>query len=307
MDQFDKKIGKTLAKAPRHEPDSEVWDKIAPHLTPPGKVTAGSWLKPAMITVGLMAFASVFYWLGTRHASSADLKFELEKLAKTVAELQQKNAGETEQIMDTIVIRDTVWHFYLPDGRVTGSLNHATVENVNLNREKSSDYIKDYVPEILKTSSSAAVYQSRQILENNYWNLLNGRKSILSKNKNAADLAEEVVVDRNDHTNIHYSTLDTRTPLLSTTNKRNIQLHPYHGLLADQIIKSEKSKRFWNTFIPDRVRIGALAGGLNPILHEVEHGQEWVAGVQTEFLFSPRISMLTGFRYRYLHYKNEDP
>jgi hypothetical protein len=80
--------------------------------------------------------------------------------------------------------------------------------------------------------------------------------------------------------------------------KRSISLQPYRGLYAEDIIQMGRRRKIWDAILPDRHRIGMIGGAFNVATHELKHPREWLLALQYEMLFSPRISVLTGVRYR---------
>ena len=87
--------------------------------------------------------------------------------------------------------------------------------------------------------------------------------------------------------------------------KRGISLHPYRALYAGEIIQLGRRRKIWDALLPEQHRIALIGGALNAITNELEHPGEWLLSLQYEMLFSPRLSLLTGLRYRNFSAKNE--
>lgn len=297
MDQFDKKIKQKLAKAPKHEPDPEIWANVAPHLNPTTVGRRSSWLQKMMIAASLLTLVGGSFWLGTLYHDQ-DLKSEMERMSNSIAALQQTER-ERLRIIDTLVVHDTVWHLFHPgNGQVAHDEN---VPTPNDNLYRSNNTISTYRPQIFNRDSHWSKSFIDQTIENNYKVLLSNQRRGESERASGSS----VVADANDHSDNQIELIDKRFFVPFANFKRKIRLHPYQGLLADQIIKNERSRRFIRSILPKNYRVGLVTGGLNLLLHEIEHSQEWMAGVQIELHFSNRISFLTGIRYRYLQFKQE--
>ncbi|MCB0667137.1 MAG: hypothetical protein KDC80_15010 [Saprospiraceae bacterium] len=297
MDQFDKKIKQKLAKAPKHQADPEVWAGIAPYLPTSFRSGGSSWLRYAFGLAALLALSGLFFWLGTKYVGSEKLEAEIKRLSASVQSLESERNNPSPAVSDTLVIRDTIWQIYYPGQQYSSQGIPSEIQNkmrVQRPRSESAPYLASSVLQYPVSN------KLKEVLAKNYVSLLRGRGS---KENNPATSTGRT--NKDQATAHRLALLRNINHYVTSKFRRNIRLHPYQGLNAEEIIALEKSKRIWKALIPDHYRIGLVAGGLNLLLPEAEHAQEWVSGFQAELFFSRSISLETGLRYRYAHLKQE--
>lgn len=294
MDQFDEKIKQKLTKAPEHRPNAGLWAGIVPHLSTMQKGKP-PWLKYALYTALFLALSGFFFWIGVWYGKSDKMNAELIRLAQSVANLENDRSSSIYGITDTLVRRDTIWQVIYPGHGMIHSTASALAYPGH-SGEAQNEYPNRslYRPGI---SLHPDPYFLNQVVQAKYVALLS----------TPLPSDEDIPYEESDEGQMDsgIARLITKTILPKSSHRRSIRLHPYHALMADQIIKTERSRRFWKALFPDQMRLGITTGGLNPLLPEAEHGQEWLVGLQTEFLFFSKISLETGLRYRYEFYKQE--
>ncbi|MCB0687271.1 MAG: hypothetical protein KDC53_12130 [Saprospiraceae bacterium] len=301
MDQFDKKIKQKLTNAPRHEADPVVWAKVAGNLDHGLSSNRALWMRYLLATAALLAIAGSFFWLGTRYNRTKALEDEVQKMSKVIAELQWRDKNST-RIVDTLVVRDTIWQIYYPQGSRSQTLS-STAVGKDMDSQSPGIFSSTYIPEILQTSQAISSVTD-SLLAKKYMDLL--RNDHIIKAASSVDISStRFTQEDNNSQRVALQTLPFEFSTLPSLTHRKITLHPYRSLQAGQIIKAEKSRRFLNLLLPDHYRIGLVMGGLNPLANEAEEVQEWVGGMQTEVFFGSRTSIISGIRYRRLNTKYE--
>ena len=263
---------------PETPTDWNAWDTISKGLQNDGNnrvLPLWIWLPIGLITTGILG-----YWLGQTQYAQPSIT-------------QSENIIDTVYISSTNTIRDTVYQEkYVTEWKYKNAI-------FNDDQIISSVAYQNLLASKTRFENQLSQYQNtlsnHPIAYHPLFATLPGLRELAKQNNPIENLANpNSITDR-----LHGINIESITPLelaLLQSNRRliaglNVYKYPIPSL------KSKKS--ILEHIIPDYVNIGAsLEGPFSSFTQEGTTGIEFGGGIHTELLFSPKFSVVTGFRSR---------
>ena len=267
MDPFNHRIRKKLSEHPHLPPDQRVWDQISSGLVPHHRPTVGV----AIAVAALLMVAVASYWLGYQYADHGQEDTEIS------ASSDHRAPMITPEI-DTVWLRDTIIKYITEPSQ---EFQHAVVSEMITLDDQLSLFAKKTDRRTIDTDDSKSS---------------DTPELVIKTSDTAAGPIQQNPREHSYRWQGALAALRVKFQLLPSAPTPG--LTQYYGLRAEDIIKLEKRRLWWQYAIPKQIKLGILAGGLNIVKEDHDHSSERIVGITSDFVFSSRISLRTGLRFR---------